>query len=225
MFSKLSNLFNPTLKRFFKFILKAFLFLFLVPYAIFYIYTFPLRMKESYSRDIIVKFIYKGEEYKIQPTVTCINYGPTINEGSMEWYSDWGSSIKNTLVKLDGGMLGKFWINAHSRRLISDIFEITRVKGSSEPICGYVLNNKDALSKIDRFMKFNNKKDFLEVGRHGRVEKLVKNLDDKKYQNNSYNIFSIRGYKSNDYIDVDIKSIDFGEQITIRTYDRYLPFF
>jgi hypothetical protein len=74
-------------------------------------------------------------------------------------------------------------------------------------------------------MKFNNKKDFLEVGRHGRVEKLVKNLDDKKYQNNSYNIFSIRGYKSNDYIDVDIKSIDFGEQITIRTYDRYLPFF
>ena len=100
------------LPKFVRSIVKMFLVIFAI-YSAFYLYTWPLRSKPSYSRDVSVVFNYNGDEYTINSTISLVNEGVAIDEGSMAWHTKWSSVQENNKILLrdsiEAGLVVQMW--------------------------------------------------------------------------------------------------------------------
>jgi hypothetical protein len=67
--------------------------------------------KKSYSRDVSVTFMYKGEEYVINATEKCINRGVSFSTGNMKWHTVWDNTWENDTITLKDGIKAKAWFS------------------------------------------------------------------------------------------------------------------
>jgi hypothetical protein len=201
--------------RFYHYI-TIWLLLTLIPYIIFYIYTFPLRSKESYSRNVVVDFIYKGESYKISANAKCVNHGVASSLVETHWHTEWGHSVENNEIKLSDGVKAVLRFNP------SFDGELCRNKKlltlDQEELKSLMKKHKDSLVK---FWLKNLSKD--------QIGDMF--LKDKKYANIDFDLITISDaneFESNNTfkaLDVRVTSLFFGEKKLIRSYKKYLPFF
>ena len=215
--------------------------IFLIPYSIFYIYTFPLRAKQSYQREITINFEYGGKDYVMKPVVTCINGGVTMNEGSMEFYNDWWMNYNDLVANLhDGEEIMLHFQGFYGRDAGSRIFE-RKIKGHASVICDAFLIDDAGISKVDRVMKNTGSEEDLLFHRNKMsLKKYDQYIKNKEYSGDLGNIIYIistednlkngkidttKGKHSYKTLDIQIKSITFGEKKIIKNYNRYLPFF
>lgn len=207
---------------------------FFAVYLVFYLYTWPLRSKPSYSRDVSVVFNYKGEEYAINSNVKCVNKGITINEGSMEWYVMWAMSYDHQReeIVLNDGEKVKFAFDFSGNQDFWGRILEKRIKGHASVICDAFLVDDDQ-NKIDRATKnsFNEEQHnfAMDIYYSRRAAKdYDEYLKSVKYSNDIFNLIhivstephpniAIMGYAGKgNYpykpLDIRVKSVKFGEK-------------
>jgi hypothetical protein len=200
-----------------------------------YIYTLPLRLKRDYSREVSMTFVYHGDEYTINSVVKCINKGPKINMGTMEWYTEWYEENYHYMLKLKDGKEVVLASTRLPNNFIKMAFD-TEVRGSTNELCDIVLLSDSNAKKIDLLMRFG-KDGYDEYGKDEFAELTNKNLTlqdlviknnnrKQKYINSNSNLFSIRDKGSNKNSDVEIKLFSVGKKKPkrwIRSFDLLLP--
>jgi len=151
-------------KNLLKIISKTILFIIAIPFVIWLIFiaydlvfNHDLRAKKSYQREITINFEYQGKDYVLNPVVTCINRGTTINEGSMEWYSRWVVDIANRKMDIDGDTL-VFRFLGLPKSMIEKTFNI-KLKGHVNYLCDAIFYDDKSANNIDRLMQNYNKEE------------------------------------------------------------------
>jgi hypothetical protein len=202
----------------------------LIPYIIFYIYTFPLRSKESYSRNVVVDFIYKGESYKISANTKCINHG-IVNDLTGPMHIDWRYSVDRKDVLLQDGTMSRLVISDFfiDEAAIDNIFDRTNTYVSpfnNEVLCRILLPaTQDELNSV------------MKKSREYKVKKIrrvFKNKDLSKF-NIDFGLIEISDAEQDDNnhklnpIGAKITNVFFEEKKIIKSYKKsykkYLPFF
>jgi len=195
-------------KNLLKIISKTILFIIAIPFVIWLIFiaydlvfNHDLRAKKSYQREITINFEYQGKDYVLNPVVTCINNGTTINEGSMEWYTRWSTNITKSSLIIDNDEL-RFRFLGLPKSLIEKTFNL-KLKGDTSYLCDAIFYDDKNADNIDRLMQNYNKEEgfYYNYKYYGKMftnimylkfESEIGKFDKKKIKRNSIKITSYK---------------------------------